>query len=169
MAVTPEILMLKELRFSTPGGMTMGDYGTLISVKTVDGHVYLSARYRPASLSFSNVEVPFSVLEDLSEIARAGGAVGSPVWVPPHSDLATCDVMGKREYDLYWEDGTQTGPGAALNQLWDYIYGLLLNKDADEPSESEPQAPDPTLWTCTCGGSENKGRFCVECGSKKPA
>ena len=34
---------------------------------------------------------------------------------------------------------------------------------------AQPAAePTPTGWTCSCGTSGNTGKFCMECGSKKP-
>ncbi len=35
-------------------------------------------------------------------------------------------------------------------------------------SECGAKKPEPTGWTCTCG-AVNKGKFCSECGMKKPA
>ncbi len=35
-------------------------------------------------------------------------------------------------------------------------------------AEATPTAPAPEGWTCSCG-AVNKGKFCPECGAKKPA
>lgn len=43
------------------------------------------------------------------------------------------------------------------------------------PAQAAPAAPaggaaEPILgWTCSCGKADNRGKFCVECGSPKPA
>lgn len=43
------------------------------------------------------------------------------------------------------------------------------------PAQVAPAAPaggaaEPILgWTCSCGKADNRGKFCVECGSPKPA
>lgn len=43
------------------------------------------------------------------------------------------------------------------------------------PAQAVPAAPaggaaEPILgWTCSCGKADNRGKFCVECGSPKPA
>lgn len=43
------------------------------------------------------------------------------------------------------------------------------------PAQAAPAAPaggaaEPILgWTCSCGRADNRGKFCVECGSPKPA
>lgn len=43
------------------------------------------------------------------------------------------------------------------------------------PAQAAPAAPadgaaEPVLgWTCSCGKTDNRGKFCVECGSPKPA
>lgn len=43
------------------------------------------------------------------------------------------------------------------------------------PAQAAPVAPaggaaEPILgWTCSCGKADNRGKFCVECGSPKPA
>lgn len=43
------------------------------------------------------------------------------------------------------------------------------------PAQAAPAAPaggaaEPILgWTCSCGKADNRGKFCVECGSPKPS
>ncbi len=43
---------------------------------------------------------------------------------------------------------------------------------AQAPIPAPAQAPSPTQasggWTCTCGQTGNKGKFCAECGSPQP-
>lgn len=34
--------------------------------------------------------------------------------------------------------------------------------------QPQTQAPTRTGWTCSCGAAENTGKFCTECGAKKP-
>lgn len=35
-------------------------------------------------------------------------------------------------------------------------------------SQKQPAAPEQEGWTCSCGATGNKGKFCSECGSPKP-
>ena len=35
------------------------------------------------------------------------------------------------------------------------------------PASAQPAAPAPDSWTCSCG-TVNTGKFCMECGAKKP-
>ena len=35
-------------------------------------------------------------------------------------------------------------------------------------TDAAPAAPAADAWTCSCG-AVNKGKFCCECGAKKPA
>jgi hypothetical protein len=38
----------------------------------------------------------------------------------------------------------------------------------DKMIDLEFEQPETNFWICTCG-SKNKGKFCPECGEKKPA
>lgn len=46
--------------------------------------------------------------------------------------------------------------------------GAGLGQSADDALNSA-KAGDVPGWTCSCGASGNKGKFCVECGKPKPA
>ena len=47
--------------------------------------------------------------------------------------------------------------------------GLMLFKDIDNTPKAEPKEPAPGCWCCPCCGCvTNTGRFCCECGSKRP-
>ena len=39
---------------------------------------------------------------------------------------------------------------------------------AQQVQQAQPQQPAQGGWTCSCGAT-NTGKFCVECGSAKPA
>jgi len=69
------------------------------------------------------------------------------------------------------EAGAMTGfmgMGMAMNQGGMNAQNLFAmgaqNQQAQQPQQ--PQAADS--WTCSCG-SVNQGKFCVECGAKRPA
>lgn len=40
---------------------------------------------------------------------------------------------------------------------------------APEAPAATPSAPAASTWTCSCGHTGNTGKFCMECGSPKPA
>ena len=44
------------------------------------------------------------------------------------------------------------------------LYQMAAQQEAPKPA---PAAPAADSWKCSCG-AENTGKFCVECGSKKP-
>lgn len=54
----------------------------------------------------------------------------------------------------------QTAGGLNANSLFQMAQA--------QPQKSTPELPDKNSWTCTCG-AKNTGKFCVECGTKKPA
>lgn len=53
--------------------------------------------------------------------------------------------------------------------------GNMMNNAANAMPQNnmgaaQPQMQAPVLgWSCSCGKSDNRGRFCAECGSPKPA
>ena len=136
MESTTEVLMLKGLSFDYSSPMTWWEnYYYLLETK--GDKVYFSSssakKNKEKSWSVSDVEVPNSVLEDLSEIARSGGAVGSPKWLNPSKGVMDAPTY---HYDLYWMDGTQTGPGTATEQIMIYLTALAM-QCADEQEKVE--------------------------------
>lgn len=52
------------------------------------------------------------------------------------------------------------------NQSGGMNAGQLFQMAAQQRPQT--QAPARTGWTCSCGAAENTGKFCTECGAKKP-
>ena len=52
------------------------------------------------------------------------------------------------------------------NQSGGMNAGELFQMAAQQ--QPQTQAPTRTGWTCNCGAAENTGKFCTECGAKKP-
>ena len=52
------------------------------------------------------------------------------------------------------------------NQSGGMNAGELFQMAAQQ--QPQTQAPTRTGWTCSCGAAENTGKFCTECGAKKP-
>ena len=46
------------------------------------------------------------------------------------------------------------------------LYGMGAQQQAQQPQQ--PQQPAADAWTCPSCGKQNTGKFCVECGTKKP-
>ena len=160
-----EALMLKRLSIEYYGQMPWRKkYSYFVSIK--DDKVYFSSSYAEENKeklwSFSKWEVPYSVIEDLSQLARSGGAVGSPEWVNPAAGVMDAH---SHNFDLYWADGTHTGPGTAAEQLTSYM-NTLGRQCADKLKKAEPSPKG--AWMCSCGFSESTGKFCLECGQPRP-
>lgn len=60
----------------------------------------------------------------------------------------------------------------AMNMMSNMMNGgmMMNNNQAPQQMQAPSQAAAaPVLgWTCSCGKADNKGKFCQECGSKKP-
>ena len=163
MKSTVNALMLKYLSIEYYGPLPwMKSFSYFL--KTRGENVYFSSSYaeqnEEKTWNFYEIEVPYSVIEDLSQLARSGGAVGSSKWVDP---LVGVLDAHKCLYDLEWVDGTHTGPGTAAEQLMSYL-NTLGRQCADKLKKAET-----TTWTCSCGFSKNAGKFCLECGHPRPA
>ena len=48
------------------------------------------------------------------------------------------------------------------------LYNMAAQQKASAPTAAPAAAPAKDSWTCSCG-HVNKGKFCSECGAKKPA
>ena len=165
MKPTKEALMLKHLSIEYYGPMPwMKSFNYFL--KTKGNNIYFSSSYaeqnKEKTWDFNEIEVPYSVIEDLSQLARSGGAVGSPEW----EDTST-GVMDAHKYfyDLCWVDGTHTGPGTASEQLMSYLN--TLSRQCAEKLKTTGPIPKGA-WICSCGFSESTGKFCLECGKPRP-
>ena len=59
--------------------------------------------------------------------------------------------------------GSQGGFGAAQN-----LFNMGLQQQAAQAQQAAPAAPAQDSWKCACGATAT-GKFCPECGAKKPA
>ncbi len=49
------------------------------------------------------------------------------------------------------------------------LFAMGQQKNQANAQQATPQTQAPVLgWTCSCGHQDNRGKFCVECGNKKP-
>ena len=59
-----------------------------------------------------------------------------------------------------------------MNNMMNGNGGGFMNGMMGQPGQQPAQAAQvaaPVLgWTCKCGHSDNRGKFCAECGSPKP-
>ena len=55
------------------------------------------------------------------------------------------------------------GGGSNVNSMFD-----MLGR-SNQQNQQAPQQAEANGWTCSCGHSGNKGKFCAECGKPKPA
>ena len=167
-----EVSMLKRVSVEDYGQMSWRKkYSYYVKIK--EDKVYFSSSYAEENKeklwSFSELEVPYSVIEDLSQLARSGGAVGSPEWVNPATGVMDAH---SQNFDLYWADGTHTGPGTAAEQLTSYLN--TLGRQCGEKlkiAEAQKRVSGPApkgAWTCSCGFNESTGKFCLECGQPRP-
>lgn len=54
------------------------------------------------------------------------------------------------------------------NMMGNGSFGGVMGTPAQASSSAQPQVAPVLGWTCSCGKTDNRGRFCVECGSPKP-
>ena len=59
--------------------------------------------------------------------------------------------------------GSQGGFGAAQN-----LFNMGMQQQAAQAQQAAPAAPAQDSWKCACGATVT-GKFCPECGAKKPA
>ena len=166
-----EVWMLKRLSIELYGQMPWRKNYSYY-VRTKDDKVYFSSSYAEENKeklwSFSELEVPYSVIEDLSQLARSGRTIDSTEWVNPAREVMDAPT---HNFDLYWADGAHTGPGTAAGQLTSYMN--TLGRQCAEKlkiAEAQKRASEPApegAWTCPCGFKESTGKFCLECGQPR--
>ena len=59
------------------------------------------------------------------------------------------------------------------NMMGNGAFGGMMGTPASAgqqaQSQMQPQSAPVLGWTCSCGKTDNRGKFCAECGSPKPA
>lgn len=66
------------------------------------------------------------------------------------------------------ENGAMMGfMGMGMAQNAGGMNANTLFQMGQQPQYQQPQAA-PSVWTCSCGQTENTGRFCINCGKPKP-
>ena len=135
-----EVLMLKSLSFGYSGPRNWWEsYG--YNLNTTGEKVLFNSSSakgnKERTWKLEDFEVPYSVIEELSEIARSAGAVGSPEWIDPLQGALDAHTY---HYDLYWTDGTHTGPGTAAGKIMSYLNVLAIW--CDEEMKSTTTAAD---------------------------
>ena len=56
------------------------------------------------------------------------------------------------------------GGGSNVGSMFD-----MIGRNQQQQNQSQGQGQAADGWTCSCGHSGNKGKFCAECGKPKPA
>ena len=58
----------------------------------------------------------------------------------------------------------------AMQMMNNMMNGGMMGVQQAPVQQQAPQMQAPVLgWTCSCGKSDNRGKFCAECGSPKPS
>jgi len=74
-------------------------------------------------------------------------------------------AMGQQQKQQNAAQAAQSAPAAASADTWTCSCGRVnTGKFCDECGNKKPD--DPGSWTCGCG-TVNKGKFCSECGKQK--
>lgn len=130
------------------------------------------------SIGFNSVKIPDDdekMIKDLQKTA-----------VMRNANMAAATLVGAQaEAMKAAASNTATGPMMAFagmnmaTQAGGFDANALYTMGAQQPAQQAPvqQAPAqasprmqaPILgWTCSCGRKDNQGKFCEECGGKKP-
>ena len=127
-------------------------------------------------VNFLSAALPNAVMEEIAETVRSAGDLGVPERSPVPANLSVERFIRVDQpmcavwiYGLLWGGGTETGLGAAREEIVQYLF-TLAEKCADEEERAKAlqRAPDNApkrKWMChACGFAENTGKFCVDCG-----
>lgn len=134
------------------------------------------------SIGFNSVKIPDDDEKMIKELQKTA--------VMRNANMAAATLVGAQaEAMKAAASNTATGPMMAFagmnmaNQAGGFdanaLYAMGAQQAAQQPAQQAPaqQAPAqasprmqaPVLgWTCSCGKKDNLGKFCEECGGKKP-
>ena len=79
--------------------------------------------------------------------------------------------MGGVNAQTLYQMGQQPQQAAAAVNAWTCpsCGASATGKYCPECGTKKPEPIQPNTWICQACGTENKGKFCAECGAKKPA
>ena len=64
--------------------------------------------------------------------------------------------------------GLDQSIGSQVMQQQQYMYQTMQQQASQPQASQQAAAPETSGWTCSCGHTGNTGKFCAECGKKKP-
>lgn len=104
----------------------------------------------------------------LGDIAGLGVALGAMGGVIGMTRDAVAPMFGQQEQTAAPVPTAPMTPAAPNPEAWDCTCGAkgLTGKFCPECGAKRPEKP--TTWDCTCGAKGLTGKFCPECGAKRP-
>lgn len=104
----------------------------------------------------------------LGDIAGLGVALGAMGGVIGMTKDAVAPMFGQQEQTAVPVPTAPAAPAVPKPEAWDCTCGNkgLTGKFCPECGAKRPEKP--ATWDCTCGAKGLTGKFCPECGAKRP-
>ncbi len=122
-----------------------------------------------ASVAFGSVTLPEED-QELIKTAQKTAMYRDPTMAAANLVTAQADAMRTAAGNSSGAMQGFMGMGMAMNQGGMNAQSLFAMGQQKKPQQPQPQsapAPKANEWLCSCG-TKNDGKFCVECGAKKP-
>lgn len=95
--------------------------------------------------------------------------------LPPQSSMNIAEeelvqncIQASSLYSKYAEEIDRESAYEILNDISEDALSEAEASDNIESKHEPVVQAEPDMWKCSCGKSDNKGKFCMECGKKRP-
>ena len=102
-------------------------------------------------------------------MANAAGGVGGVQGLYGMAQQQQMQQQQMQPQQMQQQQPATAVPGSGETSGWSCSCGASGNKGKFCMECGKPKPEDRVSWTCSCGTGGNKGKFCMECGKPKPA
>lgn len=85
--------------------------------------------------------------------------------LPPQSSMKIADEILVKSNIASCPLNAKYSVSVDRKSAYEVLNGIEDSVDSSEKVESKPV---PVIWKCKCGKADNKGKFCMDCGTKRP-
>lgn len=88
--------------------------------------------------------------------------------LPPQSSMSIADEMLVKNNISVCPLNQKYAMAIDRESAYEVINGIDVTKQEEAIKTNDAPVKDVAIWKCSCGKSDNAGKFCMDCGKKRP-